>query len=400
MSYIAVDHVWKQFLLRTDRSDSVGQLLFRMLPGRRRPSDRQPFWALQDVAFEVPPGVSLGVVGNNGSGKSTLLKILTRTMQPSRGTIRVEGRVSALIELGAGFHPDFTGRENVFLNASILGFTRREIEHRLTDIIAFSELEQFIDTPIKYYSSGMHARLGFSVATAVDPEILIVDEVLAVGDENFSQKCMDRIFRMKHQGVSILLVSHDLSSVERLMDQAVWINQGHLMASGKPADVVQQYREFNLASGQLNDTSSDTAAEPGERVPPVEVVACDVRGHAHGDGAIATGDAADIEIVLENRSDEEDLQISIGIRIPDGMHVVQLSTLKDGVAVHCPPGERCRVRCRLESVWLVSGTYDLDVDCYTREGRRLSTQRAVGRLTVKSLSSEAGLLVVPHSWYI
>ena len=241
---IEVEHVWKQFLLRRDRADSIGQLLFRMLPSFRRPRPKaEPFWALRDVSFTVEQGKSLGIIGNNGSGKSTMLKLLTRTMRPTRGTIRVQGRISALIELGAGFHPDFTGRENIYLNASILGFTRREIEGKIPEIIEFSELEPFIDTPVKYYSSGMHARLGFAVATAVQPDILIVDEVLAVGDEGFQKKCMDKILAMKRQGVSILLVSHALDTIEALMDEAIWLDHGEVRAAGSPKEVVQAYRK-------------------------------------------------------------------------------------------------------------------------------------------------------------
>ena len=247
---IDIEHVWKRFVLRKDRADSVGQLLFRMLPvSRAQRSSPETFWALQDVSVAVEHGQSLGIIGNNGSGKSTLLKLLTRTMLPTKGTIRTSGRISALIELGAGFHPDFTGRENIFLNASILGFTRREIAGRLDEIIDFAELEAFIDTPVKYYSTGMNARLGFSVATAVDPEILIVDEILAVGDEGFQKKCMERILSMKKLGVSILLVTHSLDSIIELMDDTIWIDRGVVQAYGMPSVVVAQYRKWQASVG-------------------------------------------------------------------------------------------------------------------------------------------------------
>lgn len=242
MAWVHVENVWKRFILRRDRADSVGQLIARMIPGPSR-TKPEPFWALQDVSFEVPEGSSLGVVGANGSGKSTLLKLLTRTMKPTSGRITVRGRISALIELGAGFHPDFTGRENVILNASFLGIRRQEIERRLDDIVDFADIRQFIDTPVKYYSSGMQARLGFAVAIHVEPEIFVVDEVLAVGDEAFQQKCMDRILQMKERGVSILFVSHNLAAVERLMDQAIWIDRGEVRATGAPADVIDAYRK-------------------------------------------------------------------------------------------------------------------------------------------------------------
>ena len=241
MAWIRVERMWKRFLLRKDRADSVGQLLMQMIPGRSRPRP-EPFWALQDISFDVPNGKSLGIIGSNGSGKSTLLKLLTRTMRPTRGRIETQGKISALIELGLGFHHDFTGRENIILNASILAIRRREIERRLDDIIDFAEIRPFIDTPVKYYSSGMQARLGFAVAIHVDPEILVVDEVLAVGDAAFQQKCMERILHMKKGGVSIILVSHTLSAVEQLMDRAIWIDQGIVRAAGNPQNVVHAYR--------------------------------------------------------------------------------------------------------------------------------------------------------------
>lgn len=253
---IAVEHVWKRFFLKKDRADSVGQLFFRMVPSLRSLRSRQgpeEFWALRDITFEVPKGSSLGIAGNNGSGKSTLLKLLTRTMIPTKGTISTTGRISALIELGAGFHPDFTGRENIYLNASILGIRRSEIEPRIPSIVDFAELQEFIDTPVKYYSSGMNSRLGFSVATAVHPDILIVDEVLAVGDEAFQNKCLDKIRTMRRDGVSILFVSHALGIVERIMDNVLWLNDGMQMALGEPSEVIDQYRQY-MGSTPVFDT--------------------------------------------------------------------------------------------------------------------------------------------------
>lgn len=266
MAWIRAEHVWKQFLLRRDRADSVGQLLARMVPGRSRPRP-EPFWALRNISFEVPEGKSLGIIGSNGSGKSTVLKLLTRTMQPTRGRFETRGKISALIELGAGFHPDFTGRENIVLNASIFGIRRKEIERRIDDIIDFAEIRPFIDTPVKYYSSGMQARLGFAVAIYVDSDILVIDEILAVGDMGFKRKCMGRILGMKGRGVTILLVSHDLESVERLMDQAIWIEQGVIRAAGSPRDVVDAYRTSLVdpaksieQSGQLLLTADSNTA--------------------------------------------------------------------------------------------------------------------------------------------
>lgn len=253
MVTIRVEGIWKRFLLRRDRPDSVGQLMVQMLPWHARPKST-PFWALQDVSFTLEQGESIGIIGDNGSGKSTLLKILTRTMVPTLGRVSVRGKVSSLIELGAGFHPDFSGRENIVLNASILGIDRRTIMKRMDEIIDFSGIGAFIDTPVKYYSSGMQGRLGFSIAIHVDPTILIVDEVLSVGDEAFQQKCSRRISDMHASGISFVLVSHDLQSVELLTDKAIWLTHGTVGAQGTPRQVVAAYRR---ASG-ADDTSTSS----------------------------------------------------------------------------------------------------------------------------------------------
>lgn len=249
---LRVEAVWKRFYLRRERADSVGQLLVRMLPSRHpRSRTTEVFWALQNVSFEVAEGTSLGILGRNGSGKSTLLKILTRTMRPTCGSVHVCGRVSALIELGAGFHPDFTGRENIFLSGSMLGFRRRDILKRLDDIVEFAEIGPFLDTPVKYYSSGMQARLGFSVAITGEPDILIVDEVLAVGDAAFQRKCIDRILELKRNGATIIFVSHDLDTLARIADHALWIDKGVVRGQGMPSEVIDAYRGNGVASVAL-----------------------------------------------------------------------------------------------------------------------------------------------------
>ncbi|MHB1937968.1 MAG: ABC transporter ATP-binding protein [Acidobacteriaceae bacterium] len=256
MVTIRVDGVWKRFLLRRDRADSVGQLMVQMLPWHTRPKPT-PFWALQDISFTLEQGESIGIIGDNGSGKSTLLKILTRTMVPSLGRVSVRGKLSSLIELGAGFHPDFSGRENIVLNASILGIDRRTIMKRMDEIVEFAGIGAFIDTPVKYYSSGMQARLGFSIAIHVDPTILVVDEVLGVGDEAFQRKCNQRIAEMHASGISFVLVSHDMASVERLTDKAIWLTHGTVGAQGTPRHVVTAYRSASGVSDKVPLPDSD-----------------------------------------------------------------------------------------------------------------------------------------------
>ena len=203
-----------------------------------------PFYALQDVSFRVDRGETLGIIGRNGSGKSTILKLIAGVTAPSQGEITVYGRISPLIELGAGFHPDLTGRENVFLNASILGMSRKEALARFDEIISFAELWDFVDTPVKRYSSGMYIRLGFSVAVHSDPEILLVDEVLAVGDAAFQEKCLSKMQEFRSRGVTIVLVSHSMGLVQEFCERALLLSGGHLLADGAPTEVVQHYTDL------------------------------------------------------------------------------------------------------------------------------------------------------------
>lgn len=395
MASVRVEHLWKQFTLQQDRADSVGQLLVRMLPSRSGRPRPRPFWALQDVSFEMPQGKSLGIIGSNGSGKSTMLKLLTRTMQPTLGKIAVRGRVSALIELGAGFHPDFSGRENIVLSGSILGFRRRDIEQRMDDIINFAEIRPFIDTPVKYYSSGMHARLGFSVAIHVEPDILIVDEVLAVGDEAFQQKCMERIFEMKRNGVGILLVSHDLGSIERLMDRAVWIEKGVLQADGTPHGVIHAYRSY-LQQQQV-PVAHDTRNEPAAGARDVVLT-----GHIAVAGrltdVVRLGDEMDIVLQWANECGEVLRgHLVVSIRRLDGLEIARFSTVDDGRTVVLSPG-RSSMTLHLGELRLAPGTYDVDACFESDQGGRLPEWRSLVKFRVQSAHRAGGLVVVPHSW--
>jgi lipopolysaccharide transport system ATP-binding protein len=233
-------NVSKRFTLHHDRRNSIQERVAGLLRPRAR---GEVFWALRDVSFAVGQGESLGLVGHNGAGKSTALKLMTRILEPTSGTVHMHGRVAALLELGSGFHPDLSGRENVFLNGSLLGFGRRDMERKLDEIVDFAELGDFIDLEVKHYSSGMYTRLGFAVATAVDPDILITDEVLAVGDEAFQRKCMERIYRFRQLGKTIIFVSHALETVRLLCDQAVWLDHGVARAVGPAGEVIDAYRE-------------------------------------------------------------------------------------------------------------------------------------------------------------
>ncbi|MEA2175121.1 MAG: lipopolysaccharide transport system ATP-binding protein, partial [Blastocatellia bacterium] len=228
--------VWQQ----SEGAAGQGALVRRLQALRRRAQD---FWAVKDVSFEVPRGEALGIIGHNGAGKSTILKLLSNITSPTSGEIAIRGRLSALIEVGSGFHPELSGRENVYLSGSILGMRRREITKKLESIVDFAELRQFIDTPVKRYSSGMYVRLGFSIAAHLDPDILLLDEVLAVGDAAFQSKCLQRIMELKAAGKTIVFISHDLNAVERLCDRVLLMQRGELIKNGPTREVIAEYKQ-------------------------------------------------------------------------------------------------------------------------------------------------------------
>src|SRR5688572_16056388 len=235
--------VWKQYHFYANRprklKDAIAQTILRREPAHAR----QPVWALQGLNLSVYPGEIVGVVGHNGAGKSTLLKLLARILKPTRGSVRMRGRVSAVIELGAGFHEDLTGRENVYLAASFFGIARRDVDRIYGRVVDFAGLAEHMETPIKYFSSGMHARLGFAIAVNVEPDVLLIDEVLAVGDANFQPKCIDTVKRMQHEGKAILFVSHDLHAVRGLCTRAIWLKDGACAHEGPPRQTITAYLE-------------------------------------------------------------------------------------------------------------------------------------------------------------
>jgi lipopolysaccharide transport system ATP-binding protein len=239
---ICVENVRKRFYYKNERpSTLLEQLTAIITPRQKRAVTYKELWAVDDVSLNVMPSQVWGIIGRNGSGKSTLLKLIARILRPNEGRITVRGRVSVLLELGAGFHPDLTGRENIFLNAAVLGLKKKEIEQHYDSVVAFSELGEFIDMPVKHYSSGMYMRLGFSVAIHVNPDILIVDEILAVGDQTFQEKCFERIHDMKQRGVNIVMVSHNMEVMRRLCTHVLWLEQGKVRAFGQTEQVISQY---------------------------------------------------------------------------------------------------------------------------------------------------------------
>ncbi len=239
MPIIELQQVSKSFVIQTEQPRSFQELALGLWRGQK--NSGKEYWALRDVSFRLEVGESLALIGANGSGKSTALKLISRIIEPTSGVVRVGGQVAALLALGAGFHPDLSGRENVYLNGSILGLKRAAIKREFDNIVAFAELERFIDTPVRNYSSGMQMRLGFSIATAFRPDILVIDEVLAVGDQGFQDRCLRRIVEIQEGGATVLLVSHDLAAVERLCQRAIWLDSGSPRAEGKTQEVISEY---------------------------------------------------------------------------------------------------------------------------------------------------------------
>ncbi len=266
---IWLDHVSKRYSIQSNsRARSIGWPQF---------SRKQELWALRDVSFEVPEGESLGIIGNNGAGKSTLLKLLSKITTPTSGEIRIRGRLSALIEVGSGFHPELTGRENIFLNGSMLGMTRSEIARKVESVVEFAGVSEHIDVPVKRYSSGMYVRLGFSIAAHLDPDILLLDEVLAVGDIVFQAKCLDLVSQMREAGRTIVLISHDLGAIQRVCDRAILLHHGQVLTTGSPADVIDHYQQMAMGQEETYHLSNSplrrraacsyikfTSAEPDE----------------------------------------------------------------------------------------------------------------------------------------
>jgi lipopolysaccharide transport system ATP-binding protein len=271
MAVIEFNHVTKAYRLGQRRGslrEAIASTTSNFLKRTSKADSQETFLALNDVSFKVQPGETLGIIGHNGAGKSTSLKLLSRVTYPTSGSIHTTGRIAALIELGAGFHSELSGRENIYLNASILGLKRREIDAKFDSIVEFAGLGKFIDTPVKRYSSGMYVRLAFAVASHVRADILLVDEVLAVGDTAFQQKCMDKMQEMRNQGTTIVLVSHNLWTVDSFCTRAMLVRAGQIEADGKPGDVIQVYRQYErqdlLADGKEQTSEPASAPAPAD----------------------------------------------------------------------------------------------------------------------------------------
>lgn len=351
-SAISVENISKKFRLYHEKNQFLKSAVLR---GKR--ATYEEFWALEDVTFEVPKGSTFGIIGSNGSGKSTLLKCLAGILSPDRGSISVNGRVAALLELGAGFHPEMTGRENIFLNGAILGMTQRELSQKLDSIINFAGLEDFIDTPVKNYSSGMTVRLGFAIAINVDPEILIIDEVLAVGDSAFQQKCHEKIEDFKHDGRTIILVSHGLGEVAQLCKTVAWIEKGHLKTIGDGYEVIGDYL------GEANDASVRQSGEVGDRwgTREVEITNVEFLGiNRQPLDSIRSGTSIVLRVNFQAHRMIPELVAGFRISHLHGTNIWGTNTKRRGVHVG-PVSGPGYIDIEIAELPLLAGTYDLTI---------------------------------------
>ncbi len=321
---IKLENLGKRFEVVSEAPRSLLELLISFVP-RSRPQRRHRgkagMWAVQDVTLDIAPGQCVGLIGKNGSGKSTLLKLIARILRPTTGRITVRGRVSALLELGTGFHHDLTGRENIYLNASVLGLSREETNAHFDSVVAFSELEEFIDTPVKYYSSGMFMRLGFSIAVHVNPRLLIIDEILAVGDQAFQEKCIKHIHELKQKGTTIVLVSHNLDVMRKLCTHLVWMEKGQVRAQGTAEEMIQEYLRFLFERGHQPGPRSERAFK---RLGTGSVEITDVRllnGKGEEEEVFMTGDAMTIEMSFVAHERATNPEFGLAIFRQDGVQV-------------------------------------------------------------------------------
>jgi ABC-type polysaccharide/polyol phosphate transport system ATPase subunit len=410
------------------RRKTFGTLKSALLSGSvlRQLKADDVFEALKGVSFDVSAGTTFGIIGRNGSGKSTMLKLIAGIGKPTSGQVTVSGRVSALIELGAGFHPEISGRENVFINGMMLGLSKREIASRFDDIVAFAELEDFIDAPVKTYSSGMYMRLGFAVAIHVDPDVLLVDEVLAVGDEAFTHKCFDKLAEFRRRGRTILLVTHSLDLVTRFCDEALWLDAGVARAQGDPKRVVDAYlmdvaRAEDATFARAHDAGQPArpalaGGSPGPAPVPdeptdmfkategrwgtreAEIVAVELLRH---DGTPAhvfqSGEPVDIRLKVVASHPLTDFVFGIGIFNAEGICCYGTNTAIEGAT----PGELAgvaEVTFHLDRLDLIDGTYKLDVAVHRQNGTPYDYHRLLHAFRVASRLKDTGIFRPTHRW--
>ena len=443
-----VSKVYRRFGNRRQFATLKSALLTGTVLRDLRPDETFP--AVRDVSFRVRKGSTYGIIGRNGSGKSTMLKLVAGITKPTEGAVRVDGRISALIELGAGFHPEISGRENVFINGIMLGLTKREVARRFDEIVEFAELQDFIDAPVKTYSSGMYMRLGFAVAINVDPDVLLIDEVLAVGDEAFTHKCLDKFAEFRRRGKTILLVTHSLNLVEKFCDEVLWLDAGRVRGEGDPRTVVSAYisevaksEERLLAAGdararqeaaaaspeppsEAGATAGEAGAAPTARTEPRaeaggpapdeaprdmfkaaqgrwgtrEIEILDVALVGADGGArhvFQSGEPAALRLSVRALKPVDDFAFGVGIFNAEGICVYGTNTDIEEYRSERFEGE-AEVVFHVESLDLVEGTYKLDVAAHSRAGKPYDYHRSLYTFRVKSRVKDVGVHRPRHRW--
>lgn len=407
---IEVCDITKNFKIYLDKGHTLKEkTLFR---NRRKYENRS---VLNGVSFEVKKGEAIGLIGHNGCGKSTTLKLLTKIMYPDSGSIEMKGRVSSLIELGAGFHPDLSGRENIYINASIFGLTKKEIESREAKIIEFSELEEYIDNPVRTYSSGMYMRLAFAVAINVDADILLIDEILAVGDAAFQAKCFDKLREIKASGTTIVIVSHSLSQIEQICDRSIWIHNGKIKEDDLPRVVDPHYMEYMskkaekkgensaesndttvLAAEQTTDSKDKKRWGSGE-VVITDVIICDKTGK--NKRVFSCHESCSIKIGYKASKEITDAVIGIAIYRDDQTYVYGTNTLVDTAEPVTFSGEG-EVIMNISSLPLNAGKYTFDFAFHKPDGFNYDFWREVLTIEIENPYQEVGILSLGHTWKV
>lgn len=420
---IVIRNVSKHFRKSTiaRHHTTVKSELIRWLRGQKRPQSHDFIESLTDVSLTVARGRTIAIIGRNGAGKSTLLKMITGIYRPSSGEIRVNGRISALLDLGAGFHPEFSGRENILINGIILGMSRSEIRDRMDEIIEFSELGDFVDQPVRTYSSGMYMRLAFSVATHVEPDILVIDEILAVGDEHFSRKSRAKMNEFKQKGKTIVLVTHDLGTVERWCDEAAWLDRGRIRLIGEPRRVIQEYqRAVAAAESQgtampLPLTSSagprGLAADaahpslppplapnaPSFRDPKIERVR--LLNNLEQEIAELDSEASlKISVDFTHSGEAGGLGFAISLFRTDGVHVWTLDTWAEAFPFAAPAASIGTANLILDRVGLAAGAYGVNVALRTQDDKILDRHPDPCRFRVQAPAQDSGIVRPAHHW--
>ncbi|WP_022949350.1 ABC transporter ATP-binding protein [Methylohalobius crimeensis] len=392
---ITATHLTKVYRRYARPLDSLVEMLLRL-------PRHTPFHALSEVSFEFNFGETVGIIGDNGAGKSTLLKILAGTIQPSAGTLEVNGRVAAILELGAGFHPDFSGLENIRLGLSLLGLDEAETESRIPEVIEFSELEAFIHQPLKTYSSGMQVRLAFSVVTCVDPDILIVDEALAVGDAHFQKKCMDRMTDFRRRGKALLFCSHALYQVRHLCDRVVWLDHGRVRLAGPAEEVVDSYQD-HVRRQDLSHPArgADRPEAPVEKRAWIESARL-LGGETDSEGEtrFVTDGPFRLEVVAESETVAlEDIHVGVVIKRNDGIQCFGASTEADGMALAKLSGHRFGIVYEIPALPLLSGEYSLDVWLIDTSGVHVyDSRQSCLPFRVRQSMKAVGMCWMVHYW--